>query len=177
MDRNAQMVMAVSGRFVVTDPTSKLHADVFFDELSMCHKIDFRGRLEKDFTTIPLAELLLEKMQIVQLNEKHVKDTILLMREHDVRSDDKESINYEHIANIMAADWGFYYTVTTNLNPVKNRLSSYPELTEEDRNNVSHKIETLLEMIEKKPKALAWKLRARVCTKSKWYKDVEDVNR
>jgi len=32
-------------------------------------------------------------------------------------------------------------------------------------------------LIEKKPKTLAWKLRAKVGTKSKWYKDVEDVNR
>lgn len=84
MDRNAQMVMSISGRFVVTNPVSKLHADVFFDELNMCHKINFKDRLEKDFPTIPLAELLLEKMQIVKLNEKDVKDSILLIREHEV---------------------------------------------------------------------------------------------
>lgn len=67
--------------------------------------------------------------------------------------------------------------MTTNLNVVKSRLASYPELTQEDRDNVSHKIDQLLESIEKKPKTLAWKLRAKVGPKSKWYKDVEDVNR
>ena len=36
----------------------------------MCHDIPFKDRLEIDYPTIPLAELLLEKMQIVQINEK-----------------------------------------------------------------------------------------------------------
>ena len=34
--------------------------------------------------TIPLAELVLEKMQIVKINEKDIIDTIMLLREHEI---------------------------------------------------------------------------------------------
>ena len=175
MDRNAQMVMSISGRFVVTNPVSKLHADVFFDELSMCHKINFKGRLEKDFPTIPLAELLLEKMQIVKLNEKDLKDSILLIREHEVGPDDKESINYEHIADIMSKDWGFYYTFTTNMNKLREALKRYDVLGAEDRSDITTKIGKLLEHVDAKPKSMGWKMRASTGTKVKWYKDVEEI--
>ena len=32
-------------------------------------------------------------------------------------------------------------------------------------------------MIEKEPKSLGWKLRAKVGTKKQWYNDVEEVER
>jgi hypothetical protein len=175
MDRNAEMVLSISGRFIATNPVSKLHADVFFDELSFCHKISLKGRLEKDFPTIPLAELLLEKMQIVKLNEKDIKDSILLLREHGVGPADDETINHEHIADIMSKDWGFYYTFTTNMKKLKDSLNKFDVLGQEDRDDVALKIDKILELVEAKPKSLSWKIRARSGTKMKWYNDVEEI--
>ena len=59
---------------------SNPNVDIFLDRLEMCHTIDFRDRLENGSPTISLADLLLEKMQIVQTNEKDFKDTIVLLR-------------------------------------------------------------------------------------------------
>jgi hypothetical protein len=59
-----------------SDPANRRMADIFFDQLEMCHTLDFRGRLELDSPTITLADFLLEKMQIVEINEKDIKDTI-----------------------------------------------------------------------------------------------------
>jgi hypothetical protein len=143
----------------------------------MNHQIDFKGRLEVDFPTIPLAELLLEKVQIVHINEKDIKDAMVLFLEHDVGEGDKEIINLPRIAKIMSEDWGFYHTTTMNLNKIKSFLPKYEVLTEEQRNIVTSRIDRLLQAIENSSKSFRWKMRARVGPSKKWYTEVEEVER
>lgn len=174
------MVSALFGhqRMIWDNKSNGLHVDIFFDKLEMNHDIPFAGRLGIEETTIPLADMLLEKMQIVHLNEKDIVDTIMLLREHAVgKTAAPETIDAGYLTKLLSNEWGFYYTVTTNLKKVEDRLDVYPELAEEDRADVSKKIQQLLTMLHDAPKTLAWKLRARVGPKTKWYKDVEDVNR
>jgi hypothetical protein len=174
------MVSALFGhqRMIWDNKTTGMHVDIFFDKLEINHDIPFTGRLELEEMTIPLCDMLLEKMQIVHLNEKDIVDTIMLLREHAITTDPApETIDANYLAKLLSNDWGFYHTVTTNLKKVKDRLSSYQELAAEDRIDVSSKIDELVSILDKQPKTLAWKLRARVGPKSKWYKDVEDVNR
>ncbi len=174
------MVTALFGhqRMIWDNKSNGLHVDIFFDKLEMNHNIPFTGRLENEEMTIPLVDMLLEKMQIVHINEKDIIDTIMLLREHGVGDGPApETIDAHYLAKALSNEWGFYYTVTTNLKKVEDRLKLYPELTEEDRVDVSGKIQNLLSILEKAPKTLAWKLRARVGPNTKWYKDVEDVNR
>jgi hypothetical protein len=159
------------GRLIFLDPTHGRHIDVFLDKLAMCHTIDYRNRLEIHPTTVPLAELLLQKMQIVMLSDKDVKDTIVLFREHDI-GDSDGMINIDHIAKILANDWGFYHTVTTNLAKVKKLLPDYKHITEDDREIISERIDRALSRLEEEPKSLTWKLRSKIGTKKKWYKDV-----
>jgi hypothetical protein len=163
----------MGGRLIFTNEQSGRHVDVFLDKLDMCHTIDFKERLEVDYPTIPLAELLLEKMQIVRLGEKDVKDTMALIRAHNIGDDDRDKINISYIAKLLAKDWGFYYTVTTNLNKVKNLLSKNSQLSSEDKKDIATKIDAALERIEKEPKSLSWNLRAKVGPKKKWYKEVD----
>ncbi len=166
------------GRCIFIDNSGKRpHVDVFLDKLDFNHVIDFKGRLELDFPTIPLADLLLEKIQIVHINEKDIKDSILLLLEHDVGEGDNETISMERIVKLMAENWGFYYTSTMNLKKVEKFLTRYDTLTEEQRNTVSSRIEKLLQAIENVPKTLRWKLRARVGTSKIWYNEVEEVER
>ncbi len=174
------MVSALFGhqRMIWDNKSNGLHVDIFFDKLEMNHDIPFTGRLEIEEMTIPLSDMLLEKMQIVHINEKDFVDTIMLLREHEVgNAASPETIDAGYLAKLLSNEWGFYYTVTTNLKKVEDRLNLYPELTAEDREDVSRKIQQLLAILEDAPKTLAWKLRARVGPKTKWYKDVEDVNR
>lgn len=164
-------------RMIWENRSNGLHVDIFFDKLEMNHDIPFGNRLEAEELTIPLADMLLEKMQIVHINEKDIVDTIMLLREHTIGDAAPETIDVRYLATLLSNEWGFYYTVTTNLRRVQDRLAIYAELSEEDRTDVSRKIQTLLKILEDEPKRLAWKLRARVGTKSKWYKDVEDMRR
>src|SRR5207237_5396907 len=109
-------------RYYFKHPRTGLGVDIFMDELYYCHRIAFGGRLHVDSHTIPLAELLLEKMQIVELNEKDVKDTIVLLLEHDIGDGDDETVNGRLIADVLSDDWGFYHTVNMNLDRVVGHL-------------------------------------------------------
>jgi hypothetical protein len=165
----------VTNRRIFHDEKSGITVDLFLDKLEMCHNIDFRGRLEIDYPTIPLAEMLLEKLQIVEINEKDVKDAIILLYEHDLGDSDTETINIKHIAGILSHDWGFYYTATTNLRKIRALLGSLASPLGVDEEPIRSKIDRLLDTIEKEPKSLNWKLRAKVGTKKIWYKRVEEI--
>jgi hypothetical protein len=148
--------------------------EVFFDNLSMNHNINLKDRLESDKYTLPLAELLMSKLQIVKINEKDIKDAILLLRAHDIGDDDDDRVNGKVIAEVMSRDWGFYYTFTSNLKTVLEKLDNYEALSQDDIKIVSDRINRLLSLIESKPKSLGWKMRAKVGTKKKWYNDVDE---
>lgn len=173
--RPPSIVSLAARRRIFYDKRNGITVDVFLDRLEMCHDIDFKGRLEADYPTIPLAEMLLEKVQIVQINEKDVKDVIILLREHDVGDKDVETINARYIAKLLSDDWGFYYTATMNLNKIKSLLDHYGELIENDKQPIENRIDNLLKMIEDEPKSLSWKMRAKIGTKKQWYKKVEEI--
>jgi hypothetical protein len=152
------------------------HIDVFFNELSMNHVIDLRGRLELDYPTITVTDLLLGKLQIVQINEKDLKDSAILLREHDISEQEgKELVDSRHISRRMAKDWGFYYTFTQNLKRLDSFSATY--LPTGDYQVVSGRIKDLLNRIESEPKSTGWKIRAGVGLRRKWYQDVEEVIR
>jgi len=154
-----------------------LRVDVFFDRLDMCHIVDLRGRLNVDQETIPLADLLLEKMQIVRITDKDIIDTIVLFLEHPVTSTD-EGVNADYVAQRLAYDWGFYYTATTNLWRIGDEfVDRYDLLSDSDRRTVRVRVGQMLERIEAEPKTLKWKMRARIGTSVKWHKDVGDLVR
>ncbi len=162
-------------RLLFHDPLYGRHIDVFFNKLDFCHPVNFVGRLEKETLTLPLAELLLEKMQIVKINEKDLIDTIMLLREHPIGNNDEETINGELITKTLADDWGFWRTVTSNLKLVSEELDHYSRLTNEDRRVVRDRITQLLEQINQQPKTTKWRMRAVVGERLKWYKDVEEL--
>jgi hypothetical protein len=173
--RVTSIASVAARRRIFYDKQNGFSIDIFLDRLEMCHDIDFKGRLELDYPTIPLAEMLLEKLQIVQINEKDVKDVIILLREHEIGDKDEETINAKYIAKLLADDWGFYYTATTNLNKIKKLLDHYNELVENDQKLIEDKIDGLLNIIEGEPKSLGWKMRAKIGTKKQWYRKVEEI--
>jgi hypothetical protein len=177
--KDQPMVTAMWGdrRTMWDNESNGLHVDIFINKLEMNHDISFQNRLGIDPLTIPLEEMLLEKMQIVHLEEKDIVDTAMLLREHDVGGAGTETIDARYIAKLLTNDWGFYYTCTTNLRKVGDRLGSYQELNQADRDDVKAKIEKLLQVVEREPKTLGWKMRAKIGTSKKWYREVEEVRR
>lgn len=169
-------IVSEGDRSIFSNPKNGLHVDVFYDKLDFCHVISWNARLEVDAPTIPLAELLLEKMQIVKINEKDVIDTIMLLLEHTLGDLDHEMINIGLVAQLCAKDWGLWRTTTMNLGKVRQLAQSYPQLSSEEKDRVASQVRTTLDRIEAEPKTLAWRLRARVGDRVKWYKDVDEVH-
>ena len=169
-------IMSEGERSIFDKPDTGLHVDVFYEKLDFCHVIRWEGRLEVDSPTIPLAEMLLEKMQIVQINEKDVIDTIMLLLEHPLGDIDKETINIKYIAELCSSDWGLWRTTTMNLDKVRQLAHGYEQLKDGQKAHVEGQVVSALERIESEPKSLAWRLRARVGDRVKWYKEVDEVD-
>lgn len=173
---NREVFIVSEGERAIYDkPEAGLHVDIFYEKLDFCHAIYWKDRLETDSPTIPLAELLLEKMQIVQINEKDIIDTIMLLLEHPLGDIDNETINMKRVSAICAADWGFWRTTTMNLDKVRQLAHHYPQLTDEQKAKVEKQVGDALARMEAEPKTMGWKLRARVGDRVKWYKDVDEV--
>lgn len=169
-------VVSEGGRAIFNNDALRLHVDVFYEKLDFSHVIPWAGRLEKDSPTIPLAELLLEKMQIVQINEKDVIDTIMLLLEHPLGEQDQETINMARVTKLCSEEWGLWRTVTMNLNKVRTLANGYSHLDAQQKNQVTTQVDGALAYIEAAPKSMAWRMRARVGDRVKWYKDVDEVD-
>jgi len=172
------MLVASEGkRYAFSDPETGMAVDVFFDELFFCHPIPLRDRLGLDYPTITPTDLLLEKMQIVEINPKDVKDSVVLLLEHPLGSDDREGIDARYIARLLAGDWGFYYTVTRNLEKLRHHVADYGAFDRAQWETVDERIRTLEQAIEKEPKTAKWKLRAHIGPRKKWYQEVAEKSK
>lgn len=175
VDDPAVFVDSGGTRVVAEHPGTGLHLDVFFDHLEFCHTVPFKGRLEIDQETIPLAEMLMQKMQIVEINEKDLIDTIMLLLEHPLGEGDRDTINIARVAAVCAKDWGWWRTLTANLVKVRQIASSYEQLSDEDTARVASQVDLALTRIEAAPKSTGWKFRAKIGERKKWYRDVGEL--
>lgn len=151
------------------------HSDVFYDVLDFSHEIDLKGRLELDHPTITLVDLLLEKMQIVHINEKDIIDTLMLLREHDVGGPDGATIQTDHLARVAKNDWGLWKTITINLDKVDRLADKYAVLSDDDRRIIRRRLQSIVARVDEEPPTLRWRLRNCIGERVKWYRDVEEV--
>lgn len=172
-----RIIFKQANRIIADDPKEHIHVDVFFDKLEMCHTIDLRKRLHIDYPTLTVSDLLLEKTQIVRITEKDLIDLTMLIREHSLGNDDADKINLKYISRILSDDWGFYYTTINNLRKLQGYVKNTAFLSLEDKEDVISKISWLIDSIKNEPKSLKWKIRAKLGTKIKWYREVEDLYR
>ena len=157
-------------RLLFYDNPNERQVDVFVSSFRMCHEIPLEKRLGVDEDTVPLAELLLTKLQIIELNEKDVRDSVAILLEHEV-TDDDAGINATQFASLCCEDWGLCRTITQNLVSVREHLGRY----EVDREVVAMRLDLLLERVEEAPKSRSWKLRAKIGDRKRWYELPEEV--
>lgn len=162
--------------------------DVLVDKLEMCHRFEFGDRLGVTTPTLPLAELLLSKLQIVRINRKDVLDALILLSEHPLAGDDgtgdtgdgASAINTKRIVELTSNDWGWWRTITGNLEKLTAFLDS--ELKDDElvtgrplRFDAAAQIVALRAAIDAGAKSARWKLRARVGDRVSWYELPEEV--
>ena len=161
-------------RLLFFDNTNERQVDIFVGAFAMSHRIPVDDRLELERDTLPLAELLLTKLQIAELNEKDVCDGLALVHGHAVGERDGETINAARIAALCAGDWGLWRTITGNLAVCREHIDRY-ELTKDEKARLATRIDELLERIERQPKSRAWKLRGKIGERKRWYEVPEEV--
>jgi hypothetical protein len=162
-------------RLLFVDRDETFDVDVFLDIFPMCHELSFVGRLETDEYTIPLPELLLSKLQVVQLNEKDVKDIYAIVQDHEVAaSSDPDVVGLAIITRLCGSDWGWYKTVTMNIDKVLDLADEYLPAGGAT-GTITGRLRHLRQEIEAAPKSVKWKLRARVGERVRWYELPDDI--
>lgn len=161
-------------RLLFFDEENGRQVDVFVGSFRMCHEVPFGERLTLEPLTIPLAELLLTKLQIVQLNEKDVRDALAIFYYHPVGDGDGDAINAGRVAALCASDWGLWRTFGANLDALSGHMDRY-ELPEGGKRRIADRIRELRERIDAEPKSLGWRMRAKIGDRKRWYDLPEEV--
>ncbi len=155
-------------RLKYSDPEEGVMIDVFVDSFHMCHQLPFANRLELHQSTIPLADLLLSKLQIVQMGEKDLRDIYVILHDHELGAEaDADSVDAAFIARLCGDDWGWYKTVTMNIERSIDLVDDF--LAGEQQRAYVTRARQLREMIEAAPKSLRWQARARIGEARRWY--------
>ena len=155
--------------------------DVMVDRLTMCHTLDFRPNFTLLPLTLDVVDLLLTKLQIVEMNEKDARDIFHLLSAFPVSGDSPgeagPAIDRERFCKIVGSDWGWWRTVTGNLSKLALLAADHPDLLPPDaRHEPLSTAQRLLDIADAAPKSLQWKLRAKVGEKMRWYELPEEVD-
>jgi hypothetical protein len=155
-------------RLIFNDIQHQRRVDIFLDVFEMCHKFNFKDRIELESRTIPLADLLATKLQIVEITEKDLKDIMSMFLDHVISSSDSGAIDGIYLARLAGDDWGIYKTFTMNLDKVLTSVRNQG-LDDHKKQIISLRAAQLKKMMEDAQKTFRWKMRAKVGEKMQWY--------
>ncbi len=161
-----------SQRMRFSNPGAGLFIEVFFDALLSYHRLEFGSRLHLDEQTLPLADLLLSQLLNVKAEDGDLRLMVCLIHDADLGGPAQPGvIDATHVVGVCADDWGWYKTVTMNL---ERCLAAAPgTFSGDDLDTVVRRMKRLQQMVEEAPKSLRWQVRARVGERSRWYEEVE----
>ncbi len=92
--------------------------DVIVDEVRMSHRIDLRGRLNGPGPTLTLADLLLTKLQIWEINPKDLGDIVCVLADHELADGEGiDVIDCRRILGLAGTDWGLCRTLRAQPRP------------------------------------------------------------
>jgi len=160
-------------RLYFFDEGNQRQVDVFVDEANLCHRIQLGRRLELVPLTLPLADLTVLKLQVVETNEKDYLDLCAIFADHDL-SDDESGVNRAHIAAVAGADWGLWRTLGMVAERSAQFARELPGFAAGER--VAERLQRLRADLEEAPKSRGWKLRARIGDRKRWYELPEEVH-
>lgn len=152
----------------------ELQVDVFVGVFEQCHKLDLLIDADQMTYTITPTQLLLTKLQIVQLNEKDVRDLVTMLLDWPLGRD-QAGINQETLGRIFGSDWGLYTTSWDTLEKIAGHAREY--LSTDEERIVDARIEALRASMVACPKTMKFRMRSKIGRKVPWYELPEEVNR
>ncbi|HEY3545834.1 MAG TPA: hypothetical protein VGK17_07045 [Propionicimonas sp.] len=163
-----------SQRLLHYDTANNKQLDTFVAEFAMCHVLNLERRFPKDAVTLAPVDLLLTKLQVVEVNDKDLVDTVALLLTHAV-GEQPGDLSPSSFAGVVAADWGWYTTITDNLAKVATRVESVG-LSDEQQSLVRGRVDALVGTAAAAPKSLKWRARSVVGRRMPWYDLPEEVD-
>jgi hypothetical protein len=179
----ARRFNAVNGarRLLFEEPAGARRVDVFVGSFEMCHRLPLSERLSDHGEILPAAELALSKLQIVALNAKDRGDLYALLlacelSDRDRTSGEDPAIDVRRVVALTAADWGLHHTLELNLARLGDGLAE-TALPAAPRELLQERIAALADALAQAPKSRAWRLRARVGERKRWFEEPEEIAR
>jgi hypothetical protein len=161
-----------------TTADGQTSVDVIMDKLNMCHVLEFKDRIDRMPFTLDVTDLLLTKLQIVELNAKDVHDLLHLLSGFEAREgDEPNTIGLGRVGKVVGGDWGWWRTVTGNLDKVAALAEGeHKDLVPEARHfDPIVQAKAIRDACESCSKTVKWKLRAKVGERVQWYELPEEV--
>jgi hypothetical protein len=160
-----------------THGESGLAIDVMIDRLHMCHTVEFADRATVMPYTLSPTDLLLSKLQIVELNAKDLDDCLRLLITFALSdADDQNAIDLRVVRALVGDDWGWFKTISVNLERIRTALvDGSVAVPEGGRLDPAAAVQTLSVALEQAPKSRRWKLRDRVGERKRWYQIPEET--
>ncbi len=152
-------------RLIYYDMDNRRRVDLFLDEFVMCHKFNFKENILAGTYTLPITQLMMTKLQVVEKTEKEYKDLIVAFYDFDVTAG-ADGIRGDEIADLCSKDWGVY---TTFMKSLEALVAKARELDDSERDQVVARVQKLVTMMEAEPKSFGWKMRARIGERQRWY--------
>ncbi len=162
-----------SRRLLFFDEEHGRKLDVFVGQFVMCHQVPVADRLEREALTVPLAELLTTKLQIVELTERDQRDIYNLVYHHEVTAGGGLGIEADYIGELCARDWGLWRTAKATIARCKENLAEY-KLDVSATHLILERLDMLWARIEATTKTAKWRLRSRVGDRVRWYDEPEE---
>jgi hypothetical protein len=162
-------------RLFFIDRENSREADVFVDKVDACHQLYLADRLDIAARTIPPADLLLSKLQVVDTTPKDYTDAIAVLCDHEVVEEDGAvGISLARVEEVCCSDWGWWRTVTM---VSASTLEMAAGLADEGRipAEAPARLRRVVERLETAPKTRKWKLRARVGDRVRWHEEPEGL--
>jgi hypothetical protein len=152
--------------------------DVMVDKLTMCHTLDFRPSFGRLPYTVDAVDLLLSKLQIVELNEKDARDIVQLLSCLPAgNSGEGAFIDTARFTQVLSGDWGWWRTVTGNLDKLPALISDRQDLVQAGQAfDPVEQAAALRKLADETPKSMKWRMRAGVGDKVRWYELPEEVD-
>jgi hypothetical protein len=162
-------------RLLHFDRANGRQLDTFVGSFEMCHSLDLDHRIAGIGTSLSPADLLLTKLQVVEINRKDLTDILLLLADHPVGNGDPEEVDPHRLASVLGGDWGWYTTAAGNLDKLDALLR---ELALEGglRDRLVRQVAALRSVADSAPRSLRWRVRSLVGRRMAWYDLPEEVS-
>ena len=140
--------------------------EVFLDAVRMSHTIELRRRLELVPRTLAPADLLLAKMQVVELTRKDATDVLALLTDVSLGESDDGVLNVAYLSRLASDNWGLFRTIELNVTRIEQVAS--------DLGLEAVPLRQLFEALQATPKTVRWKVRAKVGERVRCYEVLEE---